>query len=90
MNKLAAEYILKLRDAAVATRQAEDRSIYAKLLADAGVILALIETGADQDVIAEAVGTHERLWGHTWLQDPVFEESSNAWEKVKAGLSAEG
>lgn len=86
MKKEVAKYILMLRDAAKATHQAEDRPIYEKYLADAAVILALVEENVKQDIIAEAVATHERLRGHTWLQDPVFKESSEAWEKVKKSL----
>jgi hypothetical protein len=83
MNREVAEYVLALRDAAGATRQAEDRPIYAKLLADAGVILALVDTGADPTIIADAATAHERLWGHTWLQDPVFEVPSKAWQEAR-------
>ena len=90
MTKELAEYVLRLRDAAGATRRAEDRPIYEKLLADAGVLLALAETVTDQNAIANAVASHERLWGHTWLQDPVFEKPSAAWQKVKDGLSKNG
>ena len=87
MNREVADYVLKLRDAAGATRQAGDRPIYTKLLADAGVILALVEIGADRDTIADATTRHERLWGHAWLQDPVFEKPSDAWQKLKEGLT---
>lgn len=87
MNRKVATYVLKLRDAAGATRQAEDRPIYAKLLADAGVLLALVDTAADPDVIADAAAAHERLWGHTWLQDPEFEKPSKAWQEVRTELT---
>ena len=83
MNIAAAKYILALRDAAGATHQAEDRPIYEMLLAEAGIILALIETNADRATIASAVASHERLWGHTWLRDPVFNGPSSAWQNMK-------
>ena len=87
MKISAAIYILELRDAAGATHQAEDRPIYEKLLADAGVILALIETNADNATISSAIASHERLWGHTWLRDPVFSGPAKAWEMVKSKIS---
>jgi hypothetical protein len=87
MNNDLANYVLKLRDAAGATQRAEDRPIYERLLADAGIILALVQTDASPDVVADAVASHERLWGHIWLQDPVFEKPSNAWQKIKKQLS---
>ena len=82
-----AEYIFALRDAADATHQAEDRPIYERYLAEAAVLLALIEKDSSKDVIANAVQGHERLRGHTWLQDPIFEKSSKIWEKVKKCIS---
>jgi len=51
MKKELATYILKLNEAAQTTKRAEDRSLYEKYLASAAVILALVESGAENEVI---------------------------------------
>jgi hypothetical protein len=87
MNRKIAYYVLMLRDAVGETHQAQDRPIYAKLIAEAGVLLALVDTTADSKIIVEAVTAHERLWGYTWLKDPVFEKPSKAWQEVRTELT---
>ena len=76
-------YVLALEQSAEATARAEDRSIYNSLLADAGVILATALAREPQSNIASRISQHERLWGHSWLQDPVFQNASSAWQAVK-------
>ena len=83
MKTEIAQYILSLRAAASMTHRAEDRSLYEKYLADAAVLLALVETEAPSTSISEAVQGHERLWGNTWLVDDAYKGPSTAWEKVK-------
>lgn len=83
MKAELADYILKLQRAYEETRQAEDRTLYERYLADAGVLLALVETDADTDTIHAAMASHERLWGNTWLQDDVYRVPSEAWENLK-------
>ena len=83
MKKEIAQYILSLHDAAEKTHRAEDRPIYTTYLADAAVLLALVETDASLEVLREAIGNHERLWGQTWLVDDVFKGPSSAWKVVK-------
>jgi hypothetical protein len=78
-----AQYVLSLKTAQGATQRAEDRAIYEKYLADAAVILALVETEAPSHLIASAIQQHERLWGHTWLSDDVYKEPSSKWAAVK-------
>ena len=87
MKKELVEYFFALRDATSTTHQAEDRPIYESYLLSAAVQLALIETNAGKDVITDAVTTHERLWGHTWLQDPICEKPTKVWEKAKKCLA---
>lgn len=87
MKKEVAQYILMLKSAAETTHQAEDRPIYEKYLADAAVLLALLEWNSAKDDITNAVSSHERIRGYSWLKDPVFKESSDAWEAVKKCLS---
>ena len=86
MKKELATYILKLNEAAKTTKRAEDRSLYEKYLASAAVILALVESGAEKEVIQNEVQAHERLWGNTWLVDDVYKNPSSAWQKVKGVL----
>ena len=83
MKTEIAQYILSLHAAASMTHRAEDRSLYEKYLADAAVILALAETGAPSSSFREAVQSHERLWGTTWLVDDAYKGPSAAWQKVK-------
>lgn len=83
MKTEIAQYILSLRAAASATHRAEDRGLYETYLAEAAVLLALAETDAPSTSIEEAVKSHERLWGTTWLVDDAYKEPSAAWQKVK-------
>jgi hypothetical protein len=81
--KSLVKYVLALEQSAEATARAEDRPIYNSLLADAGPILAsALEPGA-QSNIASRISRHERLWGNSWLQDPAFQNASDAWQAVK-------
>ena len=86
MKKELAAYILKLNEAAQSTKRAEDRPLYERYLASAAVILALVESGADTNIIEEEAQAHERLWGNTWLVDDAYKIPNEAWQKVKAIL----
>lgn len=83
MKAEIAQYILCLRSSASMTNRAEDRSLYEKYLADAAVLLALVETEAPITSIRDAVLSHERLRGITWVVDDTYKEPSAAWQKVK-------
>ena len=83
MKTAIAQYIRSLHASASMTHRAEDRSLYEKYLADATVLLALAETDAPWTSILEAVRSHERLWGNTWLVDDTYNGPSTAWQKVK-------
>ena len=87
MKKIIAQYIIALKEAAENTHRAEDRPIYQLYLADAAYLLALAEIEASFEVLSEAVNSHERLWGHTWLVDDVFKGPSKAWQVVKDCLT---
>ncbi len=83
MKKELATYILKLNEAAKSTKQAEDRPLYQKYIAHAAIILAMVENGAEAEVINNEVQDHERLWGNTWLIDDAYKSPSSAWQKIK-------
>ena len=83
MKTTIAQYVLSLKTARDTTHRAEDRAIYEEYLADAAVILALAESEAPITLIAEAIRKHERLWGHTWLNDDMCKEPSVKWQAVK-------
>lgn len=86
MSERIAAYVLKLEDCARRTRRAEDRSLYEKYLADAAGMLAMSVAAKPSAALRERAESHERLWGHTWLQDDVYREAAEAWSAVKAEL----
>ena len=81
--KTLAQYVLALEQCARSTKRAEDRPLYEALLADAAGVLAAAVTPETTAAITARVAAHERLWGHTWLQDPVFSDASSAWANAK-------
>ncbi len=83
MKTVLAEYILKLNDASQKTHRAEDRPLYEKCLAEAGIILSMVELNMDIESIKKEIQSHERLWGIAWLIDDVKDVPSEAWQKVK-------
>jgi hypothetical protein len=78
-----ARYVLSLFQASEGTHRAEDRPLYRMYLAEAGILLALAAMGVERDLLRRRMAQHERLWGQTWLQDPVCEGPSLAWQEVK-------
>ena len=83
MNEDFAKYITDLQYCMENTHQAEDRHLYTKYLAEASYILAEITLGANKARIVELINGHERLWGNTWLQDPVYERASKTYQEFK-------
>jgi hypothetical protein len=81
-----ADYVLALRDAASMTTRAEDRGIYSMLLADGGILLAMATAGESAARLAEAAAKHERLWGHTWLQDAAYQGPLHKWQAAKGHI----
>ncbi len=78
-----AKYILDLSESAAATHRAEDRPIYESYLADAAVLLAAVVAGKDKEEIEQHIERHERLWGQTWHQDPVYKKPAESFKKFK-------
>jgi hypothetical protein len=83
MNEEFAEYVDVLMQCSEETHRAEDRSPYVHLIADAGAILADMVMNKDKKHISKVIKAHDRLWGHTWLQDPVYEKASRTYEAFK-------
>ena len=83
LQSALASYIATLERCLAKTHRAEDRSIYEKYLADAAGILAGAVLGESMEILGSRFEAHERLWGHTWLQDPAYREASSAWGAVK-------
>ena len=82
LNKKLAAYILSLEECLDKTHRAEDRSIYASYLSDAAGILAVCVNEVPAMELHSRIESHERLWGHTWLQDEIFKKAADAWEAV--------
>jgi hypothetical protein len=78
-----ARYVLSLFQASEGTHRAEDRPLYRMYLAEAGILLALAAMGVERDLLRRRMAQHERLWGQTWLQDPVCRGPSLAWQEVQ-------
>jgi len=83
--KLAA-YVMALEHCAANTHRAEDRPIYASYLADAAGLLAHSVAGSPLSTIQSRISAHNRLWGYTWLQDPVFKPAADRFSEVEEEL----
>jgi hypothetical protein len=83
MQEEFAKYVEALAQCAASTHRAEDRSLYTSYLADAAGILAAITLAKNREHIAKLIKQHERLWGNTWLQDPVYKNASVVYEQFK-------
>ncbi len=84
MKKELADYILCLSECLAHTKQANDRQYYTMYLADAAVILALVEIESDKKVLKQKVDTHERLICNTWItNEDDYKSFYAAWGKFK-------
>jgi hypothetical protein len=83
LSERIAAYVLSLEECAAKTRRAEDRSIYEKYLADAAGMLAWSVAAGSIAELQQRAKSHERLWGHAWLQDEVYGKAAEAWSGVK-------
>lgn len=83
VEKTLARYILDLSEGLSKTQCAEDRPLYEAYLADVAVLFAMVVEGADKEAIQQRIEQHDRLWGHTWLQDPECEKPKRSYDKVK-------
>ncbi len=83
LKRAMSVYVRTLEDCLANTHQAEDRSIYEKYLADAAGVLGSCVAGEPLANVVRRIEAHERLWGHTWLQDPIYRKAASAWRTVK-------
>ena len=86
MKEELADYILCLSESLAHTRQANDRPLYEKYLADAAVLLALAERGASIGELRHKAENHERLLSNTWPVGDEHEAIFEAWKKFKGLL----
>lgn len=77
-----ADYVIALDDSAASTRRKEDRALYEKYRAHAGLLLALAVAGGDDQRLREEIEAHERLWVHSWLVDDAYQIAADAWRRV--------
>jgi hypothetical protein len=89
MKTALADYVLRLSEALAHTKHASDRPLYERYLADAAVLLALVERGADVQEVKQRVANHERLWSQTWAAGGEYKDASEAWKKFKDLLKME-
>jgi hypothetical protein len=86
MKPELADYILCLSESLAHTKQANDRPLYEKYLADAAVLLALAERGTSVEELRRRVKNHERLLSNTWLAGDEHKAIFEAWEKFNSLL----
>ena len=86
MKEELVDYILCLSESLAHTGQANDRPLYEKYLADAAVLLALVERDVDIGELKQRVQNHERLLSNTWLVGDEHRAVFEAWGKFKALL----
>ncbi|MBA3765961.1 MAG: hypothetical protein H0W99_03030 [Acidobacteria bacterium] len=67
MKAELADYILCLSESLAHTKQANDRPLYETYLADAAILLAVLERDADVGEVKQMAHNHERLLSNTWL-----------------------
>jgi|ERR1700730_3719110 hypothetical protein len=82
-----ADYVRTLEQCSNSTHRAEDRPLYEAYLADAAGFLAAVALGATADETRERFQRHERLWGTTWLIDPVSESAASKWTVIRERLN---
>jgi hypothetical protein len=67
------------------THEAEDRRIYERYLANAGVILAKV---AQNQGVGDDIDTMERLFGNAWLKDgKAYARAYALWDEFKSLLT---
>ena len=77
-----ANYVIVLDDAAAASKKADDKPLYEKYRAHAGVLLALTILGNDEQRLREEIDAHEHLWVHSWLVDDAYQKPAEAWRDL--------
>ena len=86
MKAALADYILCLSHCLAHTKQANDRPLYERYLADAAVLLALLERGVGAGELSRRVEGHERLLSDTWPIGDEHQAIFEGWNKFKALL----
>jgi hypothetical protein len=84
MEKEFARYVEELSACAAGTHRSEDRELYERYLAHASRVLAAIVTGKSKPQLSELIAAHDRLWGQTWLHDPIFDRASTLYAQFKS------
>jgi hypothetical protein len=77
-----ANYIIILDDAAAVSRKIDDKPLYQKYLAHAGLMLALAVLNKDKQRLIDAIDAHENLWVHSWLVDDAYQKPAEAWRDL--------
>jgi hypothetical protein len=83
LQSALASYVATLERCLASTHRAEDRCLYEKYLVGAGTLLAACILGEPIDALNDRIKDHDRTWGHTWLQDPIYREAASAWSAAK-------
>jgi hypothetical protein len=79
-------YLAVLVECLDATHHANDRPLYEKYIVDAARIVGVLEQASEPGRLFEAVRSHERLWGHSWLAGPEYPRAYAAWRDVNTQL----
>ncbi len=83
MEKELALFIEDLKFGLEHTNRAEDRKLYETYLAYAACMLSKVVLSAPAEELFKAIDTNEKLWGNTWLQDPVKGKHPDSYQKFK-------
>jgi hypothetical protein len=83
MEKELAKFIEDLEFGLSTTKRAEDRKLYETYLAYAACILSKVVLNAPKEELYKAIDTNERLWGNSWLVDPVQGKHPESYMKFK-------
>jgi len=82
LEKALANYVISLDDAAAKSREADDKPLYDKYRAHAGLLLALAVADSDRQRLEEEIAAHENLWVHSWLTDDAYQKPADAWRSI--------
>jgi len=83
MERELALFIEDLEYGAATTSRAEDRKLYETYIAYAARILSKVVLKFPADEIFKAIDVNERLWGNSWLIDPVKGNNPESYERFK-------
>ena len=83
MEKELAQFIEDLERGLTSTKRAEDRKLYERYLAQAACILSKVILNAPKEKLYTAIDSNEKLWGTSWLVDPIPGKYPNSYRKFK-------